>query len=247
MLTASFDFTLGLCIWGCLTVCNSAIDGPAESLWSIGAQLLSSGTFWDLLLLNSPQELSKLIALPADTIVPEAFAATASDTYAPDWSAVDSSVYPLLLLMHAYMDAAPTFHPADSATCMANAMTTSIGKVMESFVTSHPTCASRILTAATPSGHIQRLRTANLLLKVVSTLSTIKAADSCLHGAKTSFCVALASSIQADQEEMRESEMSEAAVLPHREDGTSCHEATVYYQSHWLHLLLFCIEEAHVP
>lgn len=166
-----------------------------------------------MLHLNSPPELSKLIALPADTIVPEAFAAKASHTYAPDWFAVDSSVHPLLVLMHAYMEAAPTYHPADSAISMADAMTTSIGNVMESFMTSHPTYASRVLTFASPSGHIQKMRTALLLLKVVLTLSAIKAPDRCLHAVKTSLFLALADCIEAEQEEMRESEMSQAKLL----------------------------------
>ena len=205
--------TLGLCIWGCLTVCNSAIDTPAELLWSTGAHILSAPPFWDVLQLNTPHELSKLVALPADTIVPESFAAKASDTSPPDWSAVNSSVHPLLLLMHAYMETAPTFHPKRSVRSTGKTMTVSTSKVVKSLITSHPSYASRVHAFATPSDHIQKLRAALLLLKVVSLLSTIQAPDTSLHDAETSIFTALAHSIQADQKEMRVSEMSEAKLL----------------------------------
>ena len=57
------------------------------------------------------------------------------------------------------------------------------------------------------------MRTALLLLKVVSTLNTIKAPHSCLHGAKDSLFIALAHSTSVDQDGLQDSEMSEAKLL----------------------------------
>ena len=214
-ITASFDLTLGLCLWECLKVCNRVAETDAEPFWPTGADMLSAEPMWDLLHLNNSQELSKLLALPADTIVPEDFAAKASDTAPPGWSAVDSSVHPLLLLMHAYIETASLVHLVHSDSSMAEAMATNFGKVTASLMRSQPTHA---LSAATPSRHIQKLRAALLLLKLVSILSDIKVPDIQLQKAKTSIYTAfgaMACSIQQqlEQEGMRESEVPEAGRL----------------------------------
>ena len=215
---ASFELTLGLCIWECLKICNSVTNTDAEPFWPTGADMLSAEPIWDLLHLTAPQEVSNLLALPADTIVPGDFAAKASDTHSPDWSTVDSSVHPLLLLLHAYMETAHVVHLVHSDTSMASAMATNIGKVTANVIKSQPTYASRLLSSATPSLHIQKLRAALLLLKLVALLSTIKVPDTQLHNAKTSIFTAfgaMARSIQQqlEQEGMRESEMEEARRL----------------------------------
>ena len=216
---ASFQSTLGLCFWECLRVCNSVTDTNAGQFWRTGADVLSAEPVWDLLHLTTPQEVSNLLALPADTIVPGDFAAKASDTHLPDWSTVDSSVHPLLLLMHAYMETAHMVHLVHhSDTSTASAMNTNIGKLTTSLVKSQPTYASRRLSSATPSLHVQKLRAALLLLKLVAILSTIKVPDTGLHNAKTSIFTAFGAMAhliqqQLEQEGVRESEVVEARLL----------------------------------
>ena len=181
-LTAVFPHTLALSMWQTFAVGHGDINAAVPELWQAAADAFAAEKNWDMLDLSSPAGLACFTRVALDEVVPEDMALTYFNAGSPAWSEVPVAALPSLLFLQNYLQLAYALKTNSMATCKRGAAEV-IALNMAKFKQHSPPASASNASAATCSGHTQALRSALLLLKLLSAVASIKVENDSVDGA----------------------------------------------------------------
>ncbi len=177
-----FPYTLALCIRQTFAVGHGDVNAAVPELWQAAAEALAANRNWDMMDLSSPAGLACFARVAPNEVVPEDMALKAFNLGSPVWSEVPVAALPPLLLLQNYLQIAYA-HKTNSVEICEHGAAEVIAENMAKFRQhSHPASASNA-SAATCSGHARALRSALLLLKLVSAVASIKVENDRVYAA----------------------------------------------------------------
>ncbi len=166
-------------MWQTFAVGHGEVDATVPELWQAAAEALAANRNWDMLDLSSPAGLACFARVAPNEIVPEDMALKAFNLGSPVWSEVPVAALPPLLLLQNYLQLAYA-HKTHSVVICERGAAEVIAENMAKFKQhSHPVSEP----AATCSGHTRALRSALLLLKLVSALASFKVENDRVYAA----------------------------------------------------------------
>ena len=170
------------------------------AFWETAARILATPSNWSVLDLTSPSRLGCFVGLASTQAIPESIALTDFDPTSPAWPGVTRSARPVLLLVQNYLQAAKSIlNGKDAAYKKAAVRVMSANMLRIKQATADPDREMGECGAL-----VQALRSALLLLKLVSLLSSLKVEDDQVHAAVHAMWAAIACvasdiiSVQAD-------------------------------------------------
>ncbi len=160
-------------MWQTFAVGHGDINAAVPELWQAAADAFVAEKNWDMLDLSSPAGLACFIRVAPGKVVPEDMALTYFNTGTPVWSKVPVAALPALLFLQTYLQLAYALKANSMKTCERGAAEV-IALNMAKFKQPSPPASASNASAATCSGHTQALRSALLLLKLLSVVASIK-------------------------------------------------------------------------